>query len=111
MENSPKPDKVAIDDYKNSIKQLDHQLRRFNNMLNHVMKSDIKGEFPFRKNTGGRPKGSLQYEERDKEIIKYAVELGWNKNKYAEGKQILYKIMEKYPELKTPESARNPLKK
>jgi len=109
MENMQIP-KKAIYDYKDSIKNLDHQLRRYNNMLNHVMKSDIKGEYPFRKNTGGRPKGSFQFEERDKEIIEYAIELGWM-NKHGEGKQILNKIMERYPELKTPESVRNIFKK
>ena len=80
-------------------------------MVEDMLKTDMEGLNPQIKKPTGRPIGSKQHEQRDIEIIARAVELGWIKGKYGEGKQILNKILEEYPELTTTESVRNILKK
>ena len=111
MENSPNPDKDAMRNPKSNIKYLDKWLRKYKYMVEDMLKTDMKGVHPQIKKPTGRPRGSKQHEQRDIEIIARAVELGWLEGKYGEGKQILNKILEEYPELKTTESVRNILKK
>ena len=111
MEKSPNPDKDAMKNPKSGIKFLDIQLRSYKRMIENILQMDMKGVYPKVKKPTGRKFGSKKNEQRDLEIIARAVELGWIESKYGEGKQILYALMEEYPELKTPESVRNILKK
>ena len=111
MENSSNPNEDAMRNYKGTIKLCNIMLQRYQKSVEHMMKDDMKGQYPYRKNTGGRKRGFKPNEQRDRDIIDRAVELGWLDNVYGDGKQILNKIAEEYPELKTPESVRNILKK
>ena len=114
MKNSPNPDKTAIDEYKDIIKKLDKELKRWNKLLDYVMKSDIKGEYPFRKNEGGRKKGQTKYFlKRDQKIIKMAHNLGYYDLNLPKGavKDLLNKIADEFPELDGGESVRSVLKK
>ncbi len=70
MKGSPNPDKQDIKDYENIIKKLDKELKHQEHFITHVLKSDIKGEYPFRKNEGGRPSGQNKSTQKRKEKLR-----------------------------------------
>ena len=70
--------KIHIEEHNVAIEKLDKELKRLEKLLNYIMTSDIKGEYPFRNNEGGHTEGKAQYySKQDHTIIMMAHDLGY----------------------------------